>query len=81
LIFATAAQSNAQEQHEDEIVANLAGAGPSLQWPRTSSSSRPSIVPWREIHSARVVNLDATHIGVLFGASEWRIPADPNPFG
>lgn len=27
----------------------------------------------------RVVDLDGTHIGILFGASEWRMPADPNP--
>src|SRR5436305_5970346 len=27
----------------------------------------------------RVMDLDATHIGVLFGASEWRVPADPKP--
>src|SRR5260370_1315190 len=25
------------------------------------------------------MDLDATHIGVLFGASEWRIPSDPKP--
>jgi hypothetical protein len=27
----------------------------------------------------RVVELDSTHVAVLFGASEWRIPADPQP--
>jgi hypothetical protein len=27
----------------------------------------------------RVMSLDATHIGVLLGASEWRLPADPKP--
>lgn len=27
----------------------------------------------------RVVDLDGRHIGILFGASEWRIPADPKP--
>jgi len=27
----------------------------------------------------RVVSLDSHHVGVLFGSSEWRIPAEPNP--
>ena len=27
----------------------------------------------------RVVDLDGKHVGVLFGASEWKMPADPNP--
>jgi len=80
LIFATAAQSNAQEQHEDEIVANLAGGRAIVHVAKDviifAAIDRPvernSIPP-------RVVNLDATHIGVLFGASEWRIPADPKP--
>src|SRR5260370_34870125 len=26
-----------------------------------------------------VMNLGGRHMGVLFGASEWRIPADPKP--
>src|SRR5262249_2760833 len=27
----------------------------------------------------RVMNLDGGHLGVLLGASEWRLPADPKP--
>lgn len=27
----------------------------------------------------RVVDVDAAHVAVLLGASEWRLPADPNP--
>ena len=80
LIFATAAPSHAQEQHEDEIVANLAGGRAIVYVAKDviifaaidQPVERNSIPP-------RVVNLDATHIGVLFGASEWRIPADPKP--
>src|ERR1700751_854879 len=27
----------------------------------------------------RVLSVDGRHVAVLFGSSEWRIPADPNP--
>ena len=70
----------AQEGHEDEIVASLAGGRAIIHVARDvivfAAIDQPveknSIPP-------RVMNLDATHIGVLFGASEWRIPADPKP--
>lgn len=79
LVFA-AAPVAAQEQHEDEIVANLAGGRVIVHVARETiifaAIDRPveknSIPP-------RVMELDPTHIGVLFGASEWRIPADPKP--
>jgi hypothetical protein len=70
----------AQEQHEDEIVANLAGGRAIVHMAKDviifaaidQPVERNSIPP-------RVMDLDATHIGILFGASEWRIPADPKP--
>src|ERR1700731_1976847 len=70
----------AQEQHEDEIVANLAGGRAIVHVAKDvivfaaidQPVERNSIPP-------RVMDLDATPIGVLFGASEWRIPADPKP--
>jgi hypothetical protein len=70
----------AQEQHEDEIVANLAGGRAIVHVAKEAivfaaidqPMERNSIPP-------RVMDLDATHIGILFGASEWRIPADPKP--
>src|SRR6266853_870389 len=70
----------AQEQHEDEIVANLAGGRAIVHVAKDvivfaaidQPVERNSIPP-------RVMELDATHIGILFGASEWRIPADPKP--
>jgi hypothetical protein len=70
----------AQEQHEDEIVANLAGGRAIVHVAKegivfaaiNQPVERNSIPP-------RVMELDATHIGILFGASEWRIPADPKP--
>ena len=71
----------AQGQHEDEIVANLAGGRAIVHMAKDviifaaidQPVERNSIPP-------RVMDIDATHIGVLFGASEWRIPADPKPF-
>ena len=71
---------HAQEQHEDEIVANLAGGRAIVHVAKdvivfaaiNQPVERNSIPP-------RVMDLDATHIGILFGASEWRIPADPRP--
>ena len=65
---------------EDEIVANLAGG-------RVIVHAAKDIIIFAAIDQPvernsippRVMNLDSTHIGVLFGASEWRIPADPKP--
>ena len=70
----------AQDQHEDEIIANLAGGRAIVHVAKDAiifaaidqPVERNSIPP-------RVMNLDATHIGILFGAAEWRIPADPKP--
>jgi len=70
----------AQEEHEDEIIANLAGGRLLVHVARDviifAAINQPiekgSIPP-------RVMNLDSGHIGVLFGASEWRIPSDPKP--
>src|SRR5438046_1806709 len=70
----------AQDQHEDEIIANLAGGRAIVHVAKDAiifaaidqPVERNSIPP-------RVMNLDATHIGMLFGAAEWRIPADPRP--
>jgi hypothetical protein len=66
--------------HEDEIVANLAGGRVIVHVAKEviifaaidQPVERNSIPP-------RVTDLDATHIGILFGASEWRVPADPKP--
>jgi hypothetical protein len=75
-----ALDASAQTQQEDEIVANLAGGRVIVHVAKEiivfAAIDRPvernSIPP-------RVMNLDTTHIGVLFGASEWRIPADLKP--
>jgi len=70
----------AQEGHEDELVANLAGGRVIVDVAREgiifAALDQPveknSIPP-------RVMDLDTTHIGVLLGASEWRYPSDPKP--
>ena len=74
-----AAPARAQGR-EDEIVANLAGGRVIVHVAHDviifaaidQPVERNSVPP-------RVVDLDFTHIGVLLGASEWRIPADPKP--
>jgi hypothetical protein len=75
------APSFAQAQsREDEIIANLAGGRVIVDVAKDviifaaidQPIERNSIPP-------RVANLDSSHVGVLFGASEWRIPADPKP--
>jgi hypothetical protein len=79
LFLAAAGQVSAQS-HEDEIVANLAGGRVIVHVARElivvaaidQPVERNSIPP-------RVMNLDGTHIGVLLGASEWRVPMDPKP--
>src|SRR5882762_4754520 len=74
------AGSSFAQSREDEIVANLAGGRAIVHAARDvivfaaidQPVERNSIPP-------RVMPLDSTHVGVLFGASEWRIPADPKP--
>ena len=81
LIFAASAAAQSTSQgREDEIIANLAGGRVIVHVARDlillaaidQPVERNSIPP-------RVMDLDSTHVGVLFGASEWRIPADPKP--
>jgi hypothetical protein len=80
ILFILPFDAVAQEQREDEIVANLAGGRAIVHVAKDTivfaaidqPMERNSIPP-------RVMDLDATHIGILFGASEWRSPADPKP--
>jgi hypothetical protein len=75
-----AASAAQQQDRGDEIVANLAGG-------RVIVHVAKDIIVFAAIDQPieensippRVMNLDSTHIGVLFGAAEWRIPADPKP--
>jgi hypothetical protein len=81
LLFAVFLSASGFAQgREDEIVANLAGGRVIIHVAKDvilfAAIDQPleknSIPP-------RVMNLDGSHIGVLLGASEWRIPADPKP--
>jgi len=64
----------------DEIVANLAGGRVIVQVARDAIIfgviNRPvesnSVPP-------RAAQVDPTHLGVFFGASEWQVPAEPRP--
>lgn len=79
-VFLAAAGPVLAQGHDDEIVANLAGGRVIVHVAREliifAAIDQPveqnSVPP-------RVLDLDGTHIGVLLGASEWRIPADPKP--
>jgi hypothetical protein len=78
-MLAPASQAQTQ-QPDDEIVANLAGGRVIVHVTRDNivfaAIDQPieanSIPP-------RVMDLDPGHVAVLFGASEWRLPADPKP--
>ncbi len=79
--LAPAQISPAQERDRtDEIVANLAGgrvivhvARDKIVFAAIDLPVEPNSIP------PRVLSIDNRHIGVLLGASEWRIPADPKP--
>ena len=79
-VFLVAAGPLFAQGHEDEIVANLAGGRVIVHVARDviifAAIDQPveqnSVPP-------RVLDLDGAHIGVLLGASEWRVPADPKP--
>lgn len=76
-----AANARAQDRpREDEIVANLAGGRVIVHVARDSIIFAAVDSPI-EAHSIppRVMDLDGGHIGILLGASEWQLPADPKP--
>ena len=66
---------------EDEIVANLAGGRVIVHVARDGNIVFAAINHPVEAGGVppRVVELDSMHVGVLLGASEWRLPADPKP--
>ena len=79
LFFAAVIPALAQDR-EDEIVANLAGgrvivhvAKDTIIFAAIDQPVEPNSIP------PRVAGVDSSHIAILFGASEWRIPADPKP--
>jgi hypothetical protein len=71
----------AQREHENEVVANLAGGRVTVQVSRERISFAVIDHPIEtNSHTPpRVLSLDATHVGVLFGAEEWEVASDPKP--
>lgn len=66
---------------EDEIVANLAGGRAIIQVAGNDTILFGAIDHPLESKSVplRVASIDSRHVGILFGASEWQIPAQPRP--
>src|ERR1700731_1283954 len=66
---------------EDEIVANLAGGRVIVHVARDGNIVFAAINEPVEAGGVppRVVETDSPHVAVWLGASEWRLPADPNP--
>ena len=79
IVFATPALAQSQSR-EDEIIANLAGGRVIVHVAKDviivavidKPVERNAILP-------RVMNVDSGHLGILFGAAEWRSPADSKP--
>lgn len=73
-----AAQSR---DHEDEIIANLAGGRVIVHVTKDDVVVFAAIDQPLEVGSVppRVMDVDNSHVAVLLGASEWRLPADPKP--
>src|SRR5215471_13165626 len=71
----------AAQDRDDEIVATLAGGRVIVHATRENIVFIAVNEPTEEAGSVppRIVSLDSHHVGVLFGSSEWRMPADPNP--
>jgi hypothetical protein len=79
LAVAIAAPAIAQDK-DDEIVATLSGGRVIVHATRESVSFIAIDEPIEAgSPPPRVMSLDNRHVAVLFGSSEWRIPADPNP--
>ena len=74
--------ASAQEQDaESEIIANLAGGRVIVHVTKDEVIVFGAIDQPIEAGSIppRVLAIDSTHVGILLGASEWRLPADPKP--
>ena len=80
LVLALSVAAPFAAAQSDEIVANLAGGRAIIQ------VTKDSIVFSAIEHSLeskavppRVANVDRSHLGIFFGASEWQVPAQPKP--
>ena len=80
LFLAALASASSALAQEDEIVANLAGgraiihvANGAILFAAIDHPLESKSVP------PRVAAVDSRHVAILFGASEWQIPAQPRP--
>ena len=79
-VLASPIKSRAQQSLENEVVANLAGGRVVVDVSREVISFAVIDHPLEvNSHPPRVLSLDGTHVGVLFGAAEWQVSADPRP--
>ena len=69
------------QEQDDEIVTSLTGGRVILHVAKDDAIFFAAIDQPVEQGAAppRLVDIDGQHIGILFGASEWRAPADPKP--
>ena len=67
------------QQREDEIVANLAGGRVIIQVAKDDVIIFAAIDQPLEANSVppRLLQLDAGHVGIVLGATEWQVPSDP----
>jgi hypothetical protein len=84
LLFATCTLPSAfaqSQERDDEIVTSLAGGRVILLVAKEETIFFAAIDQPVEQGAPppRVVDLDSQHVAILFGASEWRAPADPRP--
>jgi hypothetical protein len=82
VVAASCRGAAAQSQDtENEIIANLAGGRVIVHVTKDDVIVFAAIDHPVETGSVppRIAELDSMHIGVLLGASEWRLPADPKP--
>jgi len=79
--LALAVSGLAAAAQDDEIVATLAGGRVIVPATQENIIFIAINEPIEQAGSVppRIVSLDSRHVGVLFGSSEWRIPAEPNP--
>ncbi|MDP9339829.1 MAG: hypothetical protein M3P45_13285 [Acidobacteriota bacterium] len=66
-------------QREDEIVANLAGGRVIVQVAKEDVIIFAAIDQPLEANSVppRLLQLDAGHVGIILGATEWQVPSNP----
>lgn len=80
-VFAACGAFAQIQQQDDEIVTSLTGGRVILHVAKDDAIFFVVIDKPVEQGAAppRLVDIDSQHIGILFGASEWRAPADPKP--